>query len=298
MSLIPELQSARQLRRELGEPIVPEMQSKVLVLDDDVECLSAYVELVENLGYECVASADPIEALREIEKDPTIGVVITDLSMPTMNGITFLEEVGARFALLRTVVPIVITGKGSLEVAVHAMNANAVDFLNKPVAHEALSRALRRAFLRRSQLVTNQLLAAYAKAQVNDNQEPEAKEVGVDDADRDKQLIRLVRKIIRFRERRKDYLNTDLFSDPSWDILLELTLAKLQGEPVPVSSACAAAGVPFTTAYRYVVSLVDKRMVKRWKDPLDQRRVLLELEDETLRAMADFILTSEMVDRI
>lgn len=68
-------------------------------------------------------------------------------------------------------------------------------------------------------------------------------------------------------------------------------------EPVPVSSACAAADVPFTTAYRYVGNLVDRGMVRRWKDPLDQRRVLLELEDATFQAMSDFLLSSGMVDR-
>jgi FixJ family two-component response regulator/DNA-binding MarR family transcriptional regulator len=273
------------------------MQVKVLVLDDDLDCLLEYGDNVQNLGYECLTSANPIEALRLIENDPTIGIVITDLSMPFMDGITFLQEADARFALLRPVVPIVITGMGSIESAVQAMNSNAVDFITKPVKHEVLAAALRRAFLRRSQLVSSQLLAAFANAQENGGSEPDRTAEIADEVASDQQLIKLVRTTIRFRQRRKEYLNAELFSDPSWDILLELTLAKLQGESVPVSSACAAADVPFTTAYRYVGSLVEQGMVRRWKDPLDQRRVLLELEDATLKAMSDFLLSSGMVDR-
>lgn len=273
------------------------MHVKVLILDDDVDCLTVYAETVQNLGYECQSSSDPIEALRIIEDDPTIGVVITDLSMPFMDGITFLNELGARFALLRPVVPIVITGMGSIEAAVQAMNSNAVDFITKPVTHESLAVALRRAFLRRSQLVSSELLAAFAKAQEKDDPAPKMTAEEAGEVASDQHLIKLVRTTIQFRQRRKEYLNSELFSDPSWDILLELTLAKLQGEPVPVSSACAAADVPFTTAYRYVGNLVDRGMVRRWKDPLDQRRVLLELEDATLQAMSDFLLSSGMVDR-
>lgn len=275
------------------------MASRVLLLDEDAACLAAHAEVMQGLGYSFVTASDPIEALQRIEADPTIGVVVTDLTMRAMNGIAFLEEVDARFALLRPVVPIVVTAEATLEAAVQAMNANAVDFLAKPAAGDALARAMRRAFLRRSQLANRRVLAALVQAQPASEPAPPAEpaKLRCEELSAEEQLIRVVRRTKRFRQRRNEFLGSELFADPAWDIILELTLAKIQGEPVPVSSACAAATVPFTTAYRHVGNLVDHRMVRRWKDPLDQRRVLLELEDETHAVMSEFLLTSGLIDR-
>lgn len=272
-------------------------QSRVLVLDSDPECLRALVEATESLGYCCLSSTDPIDALQQIEQDPAIGILLTDLALPFMDGIALLKEVDARFTLLRPVVPIIVSQSGSFEAAVDAMSFNAVDFLIKPAEPESLSRALRRASVRRSQLAGSQLMAALVKAQPETGQEA-GKAASKDmEISPDQQLMKLVRTSIRFRQQRDEYLDSKLFCDPAWDILLELTLAKLQGEPVPVSSACAAAPVPFTTAYRHIGNLVGNRMVRRWKDPLDQRRVLLELEDETYALMSEFLLSSPLLEK-
>ncbi|MDE2621225.1 MAG: winged helix-turn-helix transcriptional regulator, partial [Sphingomonadales bacterium] len=98
-----------------------------------------------------------------------------------------------------------------------------------------------------------------------------------------------VRGIMRMREKRANFLDGQLFSDPTWDILLDLTAAKLEGKPIPVSSACAATNVPVSTALRYVRSLVDAGMVRRWKDTEDRRRDMLELEDRTMEAMTRYL---------
>jgi DNA-binding response OmpR family regulator len=263
---------------------------KILIVDGGVDGVSSCAEAVRDLGYQCLRAQDPISAISMIENDAGIGVVIADVSVAFTNEINFLEQLDARFALLRSVVPIVMTDTPSLETAIQAMNANAVDLLVKPLETDLLARALRRALLRRSQLVSIKLLAAFVTAQSPNEREPEKKFDKAHELSADQKLMRLVRKTISFRQRRNEYLGSELFSDPAWDIVLELTLAKLQGEAVPVSSACAAAAVPFSTAYRYIGNLVDQRMVRRWKDPLDQRRVLLELEDDTHSVMSDFLL--------
>lgn len=261
-------------------------QCRILLVDDDSDCLGEYAEAVSSLGYLCETATDAREALRLITDDQTIGIVITDVQMPAMDGITFLDELASRFAPLRPIVPIVITGFGSMDCAVQAMRFNAVDFLSKPVSLTDLAASLRRALARWGQM-TRQMMPQFAA---------ESSLPPVDQADAKgevpskESLIESVRSIIRRRQRRSDFLDSELFADPSWDILLDLTLAKLEGEAVPVSSACAAAQVPYTTALRYVKQLVDTGLVFRWKDPTDQRRVLLELEDRTFDAMTRYLV--------
>ena len=282
-------------------------QSRILLVDDDPDCLDEYAEVADSLGYQCVKAADAGEALRKIADDPRIGIVVTDVRMPAMDGITFLDELASRFAMVRPIVPIVVTGFGTLDCAVQAMRFNAVDFLSKPVSPEELAAALRRASARRTQLARQMLQAQ--QTQLDEAAQPAGESgpgraEGAEDAGdagaglsdrgceppRKEDLIAQIRSIIRTRKRRGDFLDSELFADPSWDILLDLTLAKLEGAAVPVSSACAAAQVPFTTAFRYVKQLVDAGMVRRWKDPKDHRRVLLELEDRTLEAMTSYLV--------
>ena len=287
------------LTREVARQAVaaPETSCKVMIIDAGADGGDASGDAVQALGYQCLLSADPISAIELLENEPGIGVVIADASFVFANDFNILEEIDARFGLVRPVVPIIMADRPSLEVAVRAMNANAVDLLSKPLNDADLVRALRRAFLRRSQLVSIKLLTAFASAQSIDEREKDKERVNALDATPDQKLIKLIRRTKAFRQRRNEYLGNELFSDPAWDIILELTLAKLQGEPVPVSSACAAAAVPFTTAYRYIGNLVDQRMVRRWKDPLDHRRVLLELENDTHSAMAEIMLASDIFTR-
>lgn len=99
---------------------------------------------------------------------------------------------------------------------------------------------------------------------------------------------RSVRQLIRQRRARARYFPPDLFADPAWDILLDLTAARLEGASVPISSLCIAAGVPTTTALRWIATLVDLGLLTRRSDPADRRRVFVELTAEGWEAMSKF----------
>ena len=99
---------------------------------------------------------------------------------------------------------------------------------------------------------------------------------------------RNVRKLIRQRRLRGRYFPPDLFADPAWDILLDLTAARLEGSSVPISSVCIAAGVPTTTALRWVATLVDLGLLTRRSDTSDRRRVFVELTEAGWDAMSRF----------
>lgn len=103
--------------------------------------------------------------------------------------------------------------------------------------------------------------------------------VGAADAARSKSPEEVLKLLIAIRRARFRQFETDLFANPGWDMLLDLMSARLAGRPVPVSSACVAAGVPATTALRLVSSLVQAGLVSRRPDPTDGRRVLVDLTD-------------------
>jgi DNA-binding MarR family transcriptional regulator len=104
-------------------------------------------------------------------------------------------------------------------------------------------------------------------------------------------LVGQINSVIDARRRRSDFFRSDLFADPAWDILLDLTRARLEGRQICVSSLCIAAAVPATTALRCINSLTNEGLITRNKDPADARRVFVNLTKSTAASMEDYFLT-------
>lgn len=79
---------------------------------------------------------------------------------------------------------------------------------------------------------------------------------------------------------RSKYIHYELLFDPVWNMLLDLSMAKLRGVRVSVSSACLASGVPETTALRYLTIMQDRGLVERYPDPRDKRRTFVQVSRE------------------
>ncbi|MCT2558604.1 winged helix DNA-binding protein [Tsuneonella sp. YG55] len=99
---------------------------------------------------------------------------------------------------------------------------------------------------------------------------------------------RLVRKIIRQRQLRAEFLDPELFADPAWDILLDLTAARAEHVRVSVTSLCIASGVPPTTALRWISQMTEAGLLVRVEDETDRRRAFIELSDKAADAMARY----------
>lgn len=268
-------------------------QCHVLIVDDDPVCLEEYAELLESLGYPCQQAADAGTALRLICNDHRIGIVLTDLLMPEMDGLTLLDELANRFMATRPLLAIVVTGQTSLDIAISAMRSNAIDFLEKPVSLQTLSAALRRASARWTRLAAVfqlQALAQTTGGMVSDfNQRRDL--VGHDKPSLD-DLQTFAAQMMKDRQIRSKFFDAQILNGPAWDILIDLAAAGLQGRAVPTSSACASTQAPFSTALRHVNQLVEAGLVKRTIDPGDKRRTLLELEPEALEQMTRYLVSS------
>ncbi|MEL6876924.1 MAG: MarR family transcriptional regulator [Pseudomonadota bacterium] len=99
---------------------------------------------------------------------------------------------------------------------------------------------------------------------------------------------RLVRQIIANRQARARFFDAELFSDPAWDMLLDLTAAHAEHRRVSVTSLCIAAGVPATTALRWVRQMVESGIFVRIADSTDKRRAFIALSETTADAMAGY----------
>ena len=73
------------------------------------------------------------------------------------------------------------------------------------------------------------------------------------------------------------FSNSRLFSDPAWDILLDLYISKGEARPISIKSACIAACVPGTTALRWISLLEREGLVTKTGDRKDKRRHFLEI---------------------
>jgi len=99
---------------------------------------------------------------------------------------------------------------------------------------------------------------------------------------------RLVRRIIRQRQARARFFDGDLFADPAWDILLDLTAARAEHIRVSVTSLCIASGVPPTTALRWISQMTEAELLQRVEDETDGRRAFIALTDKTADTMARY----------
>jgi DNA-binding MarR family transcriptional regulator len=89
------------------------------------------------------------------------------------------------------------------------------------------------------------------------------------------ETVVFARRILMLRRLRETVLGGEFFSDPAWDMLLDLYVQTRADAPVAVSSLCVAAGVPATTGLRWIRNMVAAGLLVRRNDPHDARRVFV-----------------------
>jgi len=114
----------------------------VLVVDDEPDIRSTVKEILEDEGYQVVV-ADNAAAAREARRSARPDVVLLDIWMPDLDGISLLREWSASGALSCPV--IMMSGHGTVETAVEATRLGAYDFVEKPISLAKLLLTIERA---------------------------------------------------------------------------------------------------------------------------------------------------------
>ena len=117
---------------------VPHDTLTVCILDDEISMLEMLQSTVERMGYAALPTTDPDEALEHVRAG-RCRVVITDIKMPAMDGLTFLEHALERDPGVHV---ILVTGFYSLDSAIEAIKRGAYDYLCKPVDRLRLKKTL------------------------------------------------------------------------------------------------------------------------------------------------------------
>ncbi|MDX1630731.1 MAG: sigma-54 dependent transcriptional regulator [Thermoanaerobaculia bacterium] len=103
---------------------------QVLIIDDEAGSRESMALAIEKAGLTVETFDDAREALEFLDGTPEVGIVVSDLKMPGMDGLEFLQEVRDRGL---DVAVVLITAYGTIESAVEAMQVGADDYLTKPV---------------------------------------------------------------------------------------------------------------------------------------------------------------------
>ncbi len=132
----------------------------ILIVDDDPIVADSLAEFMEHEGYTALTATDGQDALgvlgqHDANNGQPIGLVVTDLNMPRVNGIELLKAIRKQYPSL---VVIVITGFGKIETAVEAVKLGASDYLTKPLIDDELRIAVGKALRQHALLAENQTL--------------------------------------------------------------------------------------------------------------------------------------------
>jgi two-component system repressor protein LuxO len=128
----------------LGAKMTKNTKSKVLLVEDAAPMAQVYIEYLRKEPYTVTHAPDGKTALNCI-KDKTPDAVLLDLKLPDMDGMDILQRLNDKYPEAAVVI---ITAHGSINTAVEAMQAGAVDFLVKPFAADRLVVTLRNALER------------------------------------------------------------------------------------------------------------------------------------------------------
>jgi len=132
-------------------------KTEILLVDDEADIREVLEIALKDLGYDVLVAANGEQAL-EIFQTHSPPLVMTDIKMPSMNGIELLKHIKREN---RECEVIMITGHGDMNLAIKSLKHAATDFITKPINVDALEISLKRAH---DKIITREKLEAYTRS--------------------------------------------------------------------------------------------------------------------------------------
>jgi DNA-binding response OmpR family regulator/DNA-binding MarR family transcriptional regulator len=304
------------------------MTTDILLLDDDPAMLGILEGVLQAGGYHCITAQRADTALAVIAEHPGIGVVISDIVMPDIDGLEFvgrLNELQLRHAPPRV---LLLTGQPTLELAVDALRLGVRDFLAKPVRPAELIDAVKRVLeqvsgdrnaqasrpkevedlmrqadhlamklrkLASAGSATAEALRPSARARiacvpaVRHPEHRRSGSVAVSATPGDMPRLEVLETIEQLRRLRTRYSQHKL-DDVAWDLLLEMLRAERLRQRLSVSGlAISVSGVSPTTSLRRINELAARQYIERIADPQDARRDFVILTARSHALLSDYL---------
>jgi CheY-like chemotaxis protein/DNA-binding MarR family transcriptional regulator len=285
--------------------------ARVLVVDDEVRALRLMARVLGSSAILCRTAESAAEALQILRAAPEIDVVVSDIYMPTTDGIEFLGMVRREFADRPWIQLLLVTGQASLETAIAAMRLEASDYLFKPIEPKSLRESVQHALtraesVRRVRSATADSagarelmqIAGTAKALAEDmrrtiEQVANGREAPggapQQPAGTEETRLRTLQLLQQLQEARTSIFGEAVMPEPAWEMLAELMRARLAGQHLSVTSLALSSKSPMTTALRRIEDLIQGCLAARMPDPADRRRTYVELTPEGMARMQLFL---------
>lgn len=117
---------------------------KILVVDDQPLVVEELCEFLESSGYRCVPCESSLQAIERFSEDPEIGLVLSDLHMPDMDGIQLIQELQRLAGKQRAFEAIMLTGRADKQDVIKALRAGIADYYQKPINLDELLEGVQR----------------------------------------------------------------------------------------------------------------------------------------------------------
>jgi CheY-like chemotaxis protein len=258
----------------------------------------------------CRTAESAAEALQILRQAPDIDVVVSDIYMPTTDGIEFLGTVRRDFADRPWIQLLLVTGQASLETAVAAMRLEASDYLFKPIEPKSLRESVQHALTRAESIrqvrsATTDSAGSRELMQIADTAKALAEDmrrtIEHDSSRREtagatsqpvrpeETSLRTLKLLQKLQEARSSIFGEAVMPEPAWEMLAELMRARLAGQHLSVTSLALSSKSPMTTALRRIEDLIQGGLAARMPDPADRRRTYVELTPEGMARMQLFL---------
>ncbi len=288
----------------------------VLIVDDEQDLLRIMEMVLSEAGLKCLTATKASIALDMLRQYIEIDVIVSDLRMPGMDGLQFLEGVRREFSDRPWLQFLFVTGHGTLDSAVKAMKLQAADFIHKPIRRAELLMAVETATERsvaqrkaveirqHGEVVLSRLSGDIARLSevlgINQSFPTET----VSQTDRDKiaagsdsnEDVREgdrydwpVLEFVKAMNVRNELFKDDLFVEPVWQMLFFLMECSLTDKDVYLTDLYTASGVSPATSARRVADLKDGGFVIISDDSLDKRRQKVTLSVDALESLKKYI---------
>jgi putative nucleotidyltransferase with HDIG domain len=135
------------------------------VVDDDAQVRHSLARVIEAHGLATIEASSGAEALAILERQGEMPLVISDIYMPEMDGVTFLREALQRYPDMAIVM---LTGVAEVTTAVECLKLGALDYISKPVLIEEVRARVDKALEKRDLVLQNRFYQQHLETRVKE----------------------------------------------------------------------------------------------------------------------------------
>jgi CheY-like chemotaxis protein/DNA-binding MarR family transcriptional regulator len=269
--------------------------TRILVVDDDATTVEVVCAVLELYGYSCVRASDGIEALDVVRTTPGVQIAISDISMPGIDGLSFLQQLNAMAAPAPRV--IFLTAHPNVEHAVAALRLGAIDFLIKPMRAQSLLEVVRKAVANVQQERAGSDLPTRRGTFAQRAEQPVRSAERAADAGPARHRLGAVhpqdmalKTLEDLRRLRRLFISKANLDCVGWELLTELLRAERNAQRLSVSALSGTLqDVSSTTALRRIHELVKVGHIVRIPDRSDARRDFVALTPEIRSTLEEYL---------